>query len=209
MGIIPLSSIRMGRFTQICILLAIVSLAAGDLIRGGHGRRGRHGRQRGREGRQNQSPAVGVDFNGCIPDPQKPYLCCVEKRKPSTPSKRSPSWNVPTKRWRSAITPMSHNSPRPKRRSAKRTLRSLVKLLSSNRLSRKKSRSVTGPRPKYAMDKAKKSAKLSTNHLVPPDISRSHQVNSLVTPNAKNFPLKFAVLVVCLNQVTKSAIQKK
>merc|ERR1711997_1222613 len=85
------SSIRMGRFTQICILLAIVSLAAGDLIRG-HGRRGRHGlQQRGRQGRQEEAeaPAVGVDFSGCVADPES-GLCCVEKEETVTTIEKEP-----------------------------------------------------------------------------------------------------------------------
>jgi hypothetical protein len=73
-----------------------VSLAAGDLIRGGHGRRGRHGRQRQRAGRAGQgasdaaSPAVGVDFTGCTPDPEKPNLCCVEKDETVTSIEKEP-----------------------------------------------------------------------------------------------------------------------
>merc|ERR1711997_1126684 len=83
------SSIRMGRFTQICILLAIVSLAAGDLIRG-HGRRGRHGlQQRGRQGRQEEPPAVGVDFSSCVADPES-GLCCVEKEETVTTIEKEP-----------------------------------------------------------------------------------------------------------------------
>merc|ERR1711997_262618 len=85
------SSIRMGRFTQICILLAIVSLAAGDLIRG-HGRRGRHGlQQRGRQGRQEEAeaPAVGVDFSSCVQDPET-NLCCVEKLETVTTIEKEP-----------------------------------------------------------------------------------------------------------------------
>merc|ERR1711863_114791 len=73
------SSIRMGRLTQIAVLLAIFSLASGDLIR--QGRRGRNGRRlRQRQGRQEDAAEVqgGVDFSGCVDDPET-GLCCVEK----------------------------------------------------------------------------------------------------------------------------------
>merc|ERR1712165_273599 len=76
------SSIRMGRLTQLAILLAIFSLAAGDLLRHS-ARRGRGGRRlRNRAGRQDDGdvPEVqgGVDFSGCVEDPDS-GLCCVEK----------------------------------------------------------------------------------------------------------------------------------
>merc|ERR1712158_88960 len=76
------SSIRMGRLTQLAILLAIFSLAAGDLLRHS-ARRGRGGRRlRNRAGRQDDGdvPEVqgGVDFSGCVDDPET-GLCCVEK----------------------------------------------------------------------------------------------------------------------------------
>jgi len=69
----------MGRLTQIAVLLAIFSLASGDLIR--QGRRGRNGRRlRQRQGRQEDAAEVqgGVDFSGCVDDPET-GLCCVEK----------------------------------------------------------------------------------------------------------------------------------
>ena len=67
-------------------MLAIFgSFAAGDLIRGGHGgrRSGRRGgrRLRNRQGRQDDGeapPVGGVDFSGCVDDPET-GLCCVEK----------------------------------------------------------------------------------------------------------------------------------
>merc|ERR1712226_1514670 len=78
------SSIRMGRLTQLAILLAVFSLAAGDLLRQ-HAQRGRGGRRlrnRNRAGRQDDGdlPEVqgGVDFSGCVEDPDS-GLCCVEK----------------------------------------------------------------------------------------------------------------------------------
>merc|ERR1712061_328068 len=76
------SSIRMGRLTQLAILLAIFSLAAGDLLRHS-ARRGRGGRRlRNRAGRQDDGdvPEVqgGVDFSSCQNDPDT-GLCCVEK----------------------------------------------------------------------------------------------------------------------------------
>ena len=66
-------------FFQIAVLLAIFSLASGDLIR--QGRRGRNGRRlRQRQGRQEDAAEVqgGVDFSGCVDDPET-GLCCVEK----------------------------------------------------------------------------------------------------------------------------------
>ena len=67
-------------------MLAIFgSFAAGDLIRGGRGhRQGRRGGRRGlrqRQGRQDDGeapPVGGVDFSGCVDDPET-GLCCVEK----------------------------------------------------------------------------------------------------------------------------------
>ena len=66
-------------------MLAIFgSFAAGDLIRGHGGRRnGRRGgrRLRNRQGRQDDGeapPVGGVDFSGCVDDPET-GLCCVEK----------------------------------------------------------------------------------------------------------------------------------
>merc|ERR1711863_173778 len=73
------SSIRMGRLTQIAVLLAIFSLASGDLIR--QGRRGRNGRRlRQRQGREESAAEIqgGVDFSGCVDD-EETGLCCVEK----------------------------------------------------------------------------------------------------------------------------------
>jgi hypothetical protein len=72
----------MGRLTQLAILLATFSLAAGDLLRHS-ARRGRGGRRlRNRAGRQDDGdvPEVqgGVDFTGCETDPDS-GLCCVEK----------------------------------------------------------------------------------------------------------------------------------
>merc|ERR1712203_68802 len=82
MGSILPASARMGRFTQIALLLAIFALASGDLVR--QGRRGRRlGGRRQRQGRQEAEESAaeiqgGVDFSGCEPDPDS-GLCCVEK----------------------------------------------------------------------------------------------------------------------------------
>ena len=68
-------------------MLAIFgTFAAADLVR--QGRRGRNGRRRGgrrlgegRQGRQDDGeapPVGGVDFSGCVDDPET-GLCCVEK----------------------------------------------------------------------------------------------------------------------------------
>merc|ERR1711934_58737 len=82
MGSILPASARMGRFTQIALLLAIFALASGDLVR--QGRRGRRlGGRRQRQGRQEAEESAevqgaGVDFSGCEPDPET-GLCCVEK----------------------------------------------------------------------------------------------------------------------------------
>ena len=69
-------------------MLAIFgSFAAGDLVRGHGGRQGRRGRGgrrglRNRQGRQDDGaeapPVGGVDFSGCVDDPET-GLCCVEK----------------------------------------------------------------------------------------------------------------------------------
>ena len=80
-SILP-ESARMGRFTQIALLLAIFALASGDLVH--HGRRGRRlGGRRQRQGRQEAKESVakiqgGVDFSGCVDD-EETGLCCVEK----------------------------------------------------------------------------------------------------------------------------------
>merc|ERR1712012_107751 len=77
------SSNRMRSFTQIAFIgLALLSIASADLV----GRRGRNGRRRGgrrRQGRQEAAEAAaeiqgGVDFSGCVDDPET-GLCCVEK----------------------------------------------------------------------------------------------------------------------------------
>merc|ERR1711884_362900 len=77
------SSNRMRSFTQIAFIgLALLSIASADLV----GRRGRNGRRRGgrrRQGRQEAAEAAaeiqgGVDFTGCVDDPET-GLCCVEK----------------------------------------------------------------------------------------------------------------------------------
>merc|ERR1712066_646221 len=74
------SSIRMRSLTQIAIFLALVSLASADLVR--PGRRGRRLGRRQRQGRQEDAAAEavqgGVDFSGCVDDPET-GLCCVEK----------------------------------------------------------------------------------------------------------------------------------
>ena len=69
-------------------MLAIFgTFAAADLVR--QGRRGRNGGRRrggrrlgeGRQGRQDDGeapPVGGVDFSGCVDDPET-GLCCVEK----------------------------------------------------------------------------------------------------------------------------------
>jgi len=73
----------MRSFTQIAFIgLALLSIASADLV----GRRGRNGRRRGgrrRQGRQEAAEAAaeiqgGVDFTGCVDDPET-GLCCVEK----------------------------------------------------------------------------------------------------------------------------------
>ena len=75
-------SARMGRFTQIALLLAIFALASGDLVR--HGRRGRRlGGRRQRQGRQEAEESAaeiqgGVDFTDCTND-EETGLCCIEK----------------------------------------------------------------------------------------------------------------------------------
>jgi hypothetical protein len=69
----------MGRFTHLILLLALVSLATADLIR--QGRRGNRRQQRQRQARQEESEVAvtgGVDFTGCVDDPET-GLCCVEK----------------------------------------------------------------------------------------------------------------------------------
>merc|ERR1712172_295221 len=82
MGSILPASARMGRFTQIALLLAIFALASGDLVR--QGRRGRRlGGRRQRQGRQEAEESAaeiqgGVDFSGCVDD-EETGLCCVEK----------------------------------------------------------------------------------------------------------------------------------
>merc|ERR1712029_762795 len=77
------SSNSMRSFTQIAFIgLALLSIASADLV----GRRGRNGRRRGgrrRQGRQEAAEAAaeiqgGVDFTGCVDDPET-GLCCVEK----------------------------------------------------------------------------------------------------------------------------------
>merc|ERR1711935_953188 len=78
------ASARMGRFTQIALLLAIFALASGDLVR--QGRRGRRlggRRQQGRQGRQEAEESAaeiqgGVDFSGCVEN-EETGLCCAEK----------------------------------------------------------------------------------------------------------------------------------
>merc|ERR1712166_469552 len=83
------ASARMGRFTQIALLLAICALASGDLVR--QGRRGRRlggRRQQGRQGRQEAEESAaeiqgGVDFSGCVDD-EETGLCCVEKEETIT-----------------------------------------------------------------------------------------------------------------------------
>ena len=63
------------------------SFAAGDLIRASGRQCRRHGGRRGgrrlrdRQGRQDDGeapPVGGVDFSGCVDDPET-GLCCVEK----------------------------------------------------------------------------------------------------------------------------------
>merc|ERR1712029_692658 len=89
------SSIRMGRFTQIALLLALFSaLASADLIR--QGRRGRRLGQRrcDRQGRQEAEAAAaevqgGVDFSGCVDD-EETGLCCVEKEETITTIQKDP-----------------------------------------------------------------------------------------------------------------------
>ena len=86
-------SARMGRFTQIALLLAIFALTSGDLIR--HGRHGRQlGGRRQRQGRQEAKESVakiqgGVDFSGCVDD-EETGLCCVEKEETITTVQKDP-----------------------------------------------------------------------------------------------------------------------
>merc|ERR1712238_276465 len=89
------ASARMGRFTQIALLLAIFALASGDLVR--QGRRGRRlggRRQQGRQGRQEAEESAaeiqgGVDFSGCVDD-EETGLCCVEKEETITTIQKDP-----------------------------------------------------------------------------------------------------------------------
>merc|ERR1712166_1314077 len=89
------ASARMGRFTQIALLLAIFALASGDLVR--QGRRGRRlggRRQQGRQGRQEAEESAaeiqgGVDFSGCVDD-EETGLCCVEKEETITTVQKDP-----------------------------------------------------------------------------------------------------------------------
>merc|ERR1711935_181292 len=90
------ASARMGRFTQIALLLAIFALASGDLVR--QGRRGRRlgggRRQQGRQGRQEAEESAaeiqgGVDFSGCVDD-EETGLCCVEKEETITIIQKDP-----------------------------------------------------------------------------------------------------------------------
>merc|ERR1712018_14101 len=123
------SSIRMGRLTQLAILLAIFSLAAGDLLRHS-ARRGRGGRRlRNRAGRQDDGdvPEVqgGVDFSGCVEDPDS-GLCCVEKEETVKTLQKDPILECTPK---------------------------IVKSLSNNKLSMKPFKSVTNLWKRSAMDK--------------------------------------------------------
>merc|ERR1711936_712216 len=83
------SSIRMGRLTQIAILLAVFSaLASADLVR--QGRRGRRLGRRQRQGRQEEGAVQGgVDFSGCVDDAET-GLCCVEKEETITTIQKDP-----------------------------------------------------------------------------------------------------------------------
>merc|ERR1719189_746460 len=77
----------MGRFIQICVLLAVLSMASADLIRRNNRRNGR--RNRPRQGRQEEPPAAtGVDFSGCVED--ESGLCCVEKEETVTTIEKEP-----------------------------------------------------------------------------------------------------------------------
>merc|ERR1711934_855908 len=93
MGSILPASARMGRFTQIALLLAIFALASGDLVR--QGRRGRRlGGRRQRQGRQEAEESAevqgaGVDFSGCVDD-EETGLCCVEKEETVTSLEKEP-----------------------------------------------------------------------------------------------------------------------
>merc|ERR1712223_775924 len=85
-------SIRMGRFTQIAILLALFSLATADLVRSG--RRGGRRLGRRRQGRQDvaEAPAEipgGVNFDGCVDD-EETGLWCVEKEETITTVQKDP-----------------------------------------------------------------------------------------------------------------------
>ena len=62
--------------------MALLSFASADLIRGGRRGGRRRGRKGGlqRQGRQEaaEAPTGGIDFSGCVDDPET-GLCCVEK----------------------------------------------------------------------------------------------------------------------------------
>ena len=107
----------------------------------------------------------------------RPVCAVLKRRRPSRPSKRTPSWNVPTRTLRNVITLMSHSSLPPKRKSAKRTLRRPVKSPSSNKLSTRLSRSATSPSKRSATDKDPRNVEPSMNLLVLPDTLRSNPVS--------------------------------
>ena len=106
----------------------------------------------------------------------RPVCAVLKRRRPSRPSKRTPSWNVPTRTLRNVITLMSHSSLPPKRKYAKRTLRRPVKSPSSNKLSTRLSRSATSPSKRSATDKDPRNVEPSMNLLVLPDTLRSNLV---------------------------------
>jgi len=91
-SILP-SSIRMGRFTQITIFLALFSAALAepkaDLVRRGR-QGGRNLSQRQRQSRQDSAIIQGgVDFSGCVND-RESGLCCVEKEETVTSIEKEP-----------------------------------------------------------------------------------------------------------------------
>merc|ERR1712222_94337 len=162
--------------------------------------------QQPRVGRQETGVQGGVDFSGCVTDPDTGF-CCVEKEETVTSLEKEPILECTHKNTEQCHYTYVTKLP-PVRRRCVRTLRRLAPSPLNRKHLMRLCKSATDLLRRFAMDRGLRSAGLCMSHHVPPSMLRSSLASLLVTPPVKSYLLRSVVLAAPMRRGNRSAMTR-